>query len=134
MTWQSKSYYTTAKTTRGLDGTYYASMFEASYANELYAKKRLKEIEDYETQVRLPLEVNGYKIGTYIADFIVHHHGNISEIVETKGFRTPIFNLKWKLVEALYSDEYKITLLMQNDKKVKTKKGWRSYTPKVIEY
>lgn len=134
MTWIQKSYYTSANTTKGLDGSYYASMFEASYANELFAKKKLKEIENYESQVSLPLVVNDYKIGTYIADFIIYHLDGSNEIVETKGFRTPVFNLKWKLVEALYSKDYKITLLMQNDKKTNKNGGWRSYKPKVIEY
>lgn len=132
MTFVQKNYYTSAKTTKGLDGSYYASMFEASYANELYARKRIKEIENYDTQVSMPLVVNGYKIGTYIADFIIYHLDGSNEIVETKGFRTPVFNLKWKLVCALYEKDYKITLLMQNDKK--PTKGWKSYKPKIIEY
>lgn len=135
MTFIQKNYYTSAKTTKGLDGTYYASMFEASYANELYARKRIKEIENYDTQVSMPLVVNGHKIGTYIADFIIYHLDGSNEIVETKGFRTPVFNLKWRLVEALYSKDYKITLLMQRDTTpAMKKKGWGKWTPRVIEF
>lgn len=135
MTWVKKNYYTSAKTTLGLDGTYYASMFEASYANELFARKRLKEIESYETQVPFPLKVNDQKICTYIADFVIYHLDGSNEIVETKGFKTPVFNLKWKLVCALLEDDYKITLLMQNDKMSKTKNGgWKSWKPTVIDF
>lgn len=135
MTYTQKNYYTSAKTTLGLDGTYYSSMFEASYANELYARKRIKEIEGYETQVRMPCFVNGHKICDYIADFIIYHLDGSNEIVETKGFRTPVFNLKWKLVEALYEKDYKITLLMQRDTTpAMKKKGWGKWTPRVIEF
>lgn len=135
MTFIQKNYYTTAKTTKGLDGYYYSSMFEASYANELFARKKLKEIDGYDTQVPMPLVVNGYKIGNYIADFVIYHLDGSSEIVETKGFRTPIFNLKWKLVEALYSKDYKITLLMQRETTpAMKKKGWGKWTPRVIEF
>ena len=73
MTFQQKNYYTSAKTTKGLDGSYYASMFEANYANELYARKKNKEMDSYDTQVSFPLVVNGYKIASYIADFVVYH-------------------------------------------------------------
>jgi Protein of unknown function (DUF1064) len=135
MTYVQKNYYTSAKTTLGYDGTYYASMFEASYANELFARKGLKEIESYDTQVRMPCIVNGYKVCDYIADFVIYHLDGSNEIVETKGFKTPVFNLKWKLVEALYEKDYKITLLMQNDKMTKSKTGgWKSWKPKVIEF
>lgn len=135
MTWQQKSYYTSAKTTRGLDGSYYASMFECSYANELYARKQNKEIESYETQFNMPLIVNGQKIATYIADFIIHHLDGTDEVVETKGFATPIFRMKWKLVCALYEHEYKITLLMQGKVSPQmAKKGWSKWKPKVIEF
>lgn len=127
MAWQQKSYYTSSKTTKGLDGTYYASMFECSYANELYARKKNKEIENYETQVPFPLIVNGYKCGNYIADFVIMHLDGSDEIVETKGFATPLFRLKWQLVEAIYSQDYKITLLMQGKGNVRRPK-------KVIEF
>ncbi len=136
MTFIQKNYYTSAKTTKGLDGSYYASMFEASYANELYARKRLKEIENYDTQVTMPLVVNGYKVADYIADFVIYHLDGSNEIVETKGFSTPVFRLKWKLVEAVYNEDYKLTLLMQGKgtKPRGIKKGWGKWTPKVIEF
>lgn len=136
MTFQQKNYYTSAKTTKGLDGSYYASMFEASYANELYARKRNKEIESYDTQVTMPLVVNGYKVADYIADFVIYHLDGSNEIVETKGFSTPIFRLKWKLTEAIYSEDYKMTLLMQGKGTLPRgiKKGWGKWTPRVIEF
>ena len=122
MTFQQKNYYTSAKTTKGLDGSYYASMFEASYANELYARKKNKEIDSYDTQVSFPLVVNGYKIASYIADFVVYHLDGSDEIVETKGLMLPVFRIKWSLMEALYSEDYKMTLLLQGKGKFRRPK------------
>lgn len=127
MTWYKKSYYNTSKTTNGLDGKWYDSMLEASYANELYAKLKNKEIKDYETQVRMDLIVNGYKVCTYIADFIVTHLDDSKEICETKGWATDYFKLKWKLLEALHGEEYTLTLLQQGKQKFR-------HAKRVIEF
>ena len=51
----------------------------------------------YDRQPRFPLEVNGHKIATYVADFRVG-----AEVVEIKGYWTPVAKLKWKLFCALY--------------------------------
>lgn len=111
MTWYKKNYYNTAQRTKGTDGTYYMSKFEAGYGNELDLRLKAKDIADYETQVSFPLIVNGYKVATYIADFVVYHNNGAKEIVETKGYATDIFKLKWKLTEALYGEEYTLTLI-----------------------
>lgn len=135
MTWKKSNYYGNSKTTKGLDGNYYASLFECSYANELYARKKNKEIKDYDTQVTFPLEVNGQKICDYIADFVIYHLDGSDEIVETKGWATPVFRLKWKLVCALLETDYKISLLMQGKVSPQMqKKGWHKWKPKVIEF
>lgn len=135
MTYTQKNYYTSSKTTKGLDGNYYASMFECSYANELYARKRNKEIESYDTQIPMPLMVNDYKVGDYVADFVIYHLDGSNEVVETKGFATPLFRLKWKLVEAIYSEDYKLTLLMQGKGIIRhPKKGFKKWAPTVIEF
>lgn len=127
MTFYKRNYYSVAKTTKGLDGNYYDSLFEASYANELFAKKKNKEIESYDTQVTFPIIVNGYKICDYIADFVVYHNNGGDEIVETKGLLLPVFRIKWSLMEALYGEEYTLTLVMQGKGKIRHPK-------KVIEF
>lgn len=88
----------------------YDSKFEASYAQELDLRKKAKDIKDWEAQVNLSLEVNGYKVCDYRIDFIVYHNDGTTEYVETKGFATPVWRLKWKLFEALYSDKPDVTL------------------------
>ena len=61
------------------------------------------EISDLETQVPYRCDVNGKLICRYYADF--RYKVNERVIVEdTKGVLTHVFNLKKKLVEALYPD------------------------------
>lgn len=127
MVWTQRNSYYTAKTVKGRDGKIHDSKFEAGYGEELRLLKRAKQIKDYQTQVNFPLVVKGYKLGVYIADFVVHHLDGSQEIVETKGWATPVFRLKWKIVEALYSEDYKITCIMQG-------KGRLRKPTKIIEF
>ena len=96
MYYQKHSYYKTAKQGKN------DSKFEASKAQELELLKRAKEIKGYEEQVKIPLEVNGYHICNYYIDFVVQHNDGDTEYVETKGYATDVWKLKWKLFEALY--------------------------------
>ena len=132
MTWYKKTYYNSAKSIVGNDGKIYGSKFEGGYANELVLRKRAGDIKDYQTQVNLPLIIvnslgEKYNVGTYIADFIITHNDGSKEIVETKGFATGVFKQKWKIVEALYSPDYRITCVFMGKGKLRPAK-------KVIEY
>ena len=120
--------WTTATKSKGKDGIYYDSKFEAGYGEELRLRKMAHDIKDYEAHVPFHLDVNGYRLGTYTADFVITHNDDSQEVVETKGRVMGDFALRWKLFEALYSDQYKITLIMQG------KRG-RPRTPKrIIEF
>jgi hypothetical protein len=71
------------------------------------------EIRELETQVRFPIEVNGVKICTYIADFTyTEKQGDIWKPVihDKKGYKTDVFKLKWKLIEALYGDKWELRI------------------------
>lgn len=86
-------------------GIVYDSKREAIYARELFLKFKAGEIIKIENQVSFPVIVAGKKICTYIADFRVHYpQGNI-EVIDVKGMKTPVYRIKKKLVEALYSIE-----------------------------
>lgn len=85
-------------------GVEYASRIEAQYALILDSKKKNKEIKDWERQIKIPLVVNGQKICTYICDFKVIHNDDSEEYIEVKGFETPSYKLKAKLLKALYPD------------------------------
>lgn len=80
------------------------SKFEAGKAQELELLKRAGEIKDYQEQVKIPLEVNGYHICNYFIDFMVAHNDGSTEYIETKGYATDVWKLKWKIFEATYSD------------------------------
>lgn len=93
---QKYSYYKTTK--QGNND----SKFEAGKAQELELFKKVKEIKDFQEQVKIPLEVNGFHICNYYIDFVIEHNDGTVEYLETKGYATDVWKLKWKLFEALY--------------------------------
>ena len=96
------------------------SKFEAGKANELALLKRAGEIKDFKEQVVLELIVNNFIVCTYKIDFVIQHNDGTTEYLETKGYPTEVWKLKWKLFEALYSDKpnTKLTVEYQG-------KGWK---------
>jgi hypothetical protein len=99
----------------------YDSKFEAGHAMYLDSLKAQGKIRSWVRQVAFPLVVNGVKIAEYWADYVVVTSDGRKQVHETKGFRTQIFNMKWKLMDALYSDEYDLILIQQSP--------WRKYRP-----
>lgn len=95
------------------NGIQYHSKLEAQYAIDLDLLKKAGEIEGWERQVKIPLDVNGFHIANYYVDFVVTHKNGIKEFVEVKGFETEVWRLKWKLFEALMSDKPDIKLTVQ---------------------
>lgn len=93
---QKNSYYKVAKQGKN------DSKFEAGKAQELELLKRAGEIKDFQEQVKIPLVVNGYHICNYFIDFVIQHNDGEVEYLETKGWATDTWKLKWKLFESLY--------------------------------
>lgn len=93
---QKRSYYSTAKQGKN------DSKFEASKARDLELLVKAKEIKSFEEQVKISLQVNGFHICNYYIDFVVTHNDGDIEYIETKGYATDVWKLKWKLFEALY--------------------------------
>jgi len=89
----------------------YMSKKEARYAQDLDLLLKAGEIVSYQPQFRLKLDVNGYHICDYIVDFLVTMTDGSQELHEVKGFSTMLFQYKWRLTEALYSDKYKMVLI-----------------------
>lgn len=87
------------------NGYYYQSQLEAAYAQELDLRVKAKDIKSWDRQIRVPLEVNGMKICTYIVDFKICHLDGSIEWVETKGFWTDVAKIKTRLFEAAYLHE-----------------------------
>jgi len=82
----------------------YHSKFEAAYAASLDIMVKAGEIKSWERQIKLDLKVNGIHITNYYIDFIVHHHDGSREFVECKGFETPTWIMKWRILEATFED------------------------------
>lgn len=88
------------------NGKVFDSKREAEHCMLLDTLKKATKKEDrvisYECQVPFQITVNGVKICKYIADFIVVFGDGRTEVQDVKGFRTSIYLLKKKLVEAQY--------------------------------
>lgn len=62
-------------------------------------------IQNLEMEVLFELTAHNVKICKYYADFV--YTENDRKIIEdVKGMRTPVFNLKWKLLKAQFGDAY----------------------------
>jgi hypothetical protein len=53
-------------------------------------------------QVKYPIEVNGVKITTYVADFVLDYDDGSTRVIDFKGVETDSFKLKKKLMEAVH--------------------------------
>jgi len=87
-----------------VDGYVFDSRAEARRYEDLKLLERIGEIGDLELQPQFPIVVNGKKIGKYIADFRYMDKVKKEVVIEdVKGMKTPVYRLKKKLVEAIYS-------------------------------
>lgn len=90
-------------------GVKYHSRLEARYAALLDIREKAKEVENIKRQEKFPLEVNGEKIGTYIADFSFFDKAQkVNRVVDIKGVETDLFKIKKKLVKAIYGIDIEI--------------------------
>lgn len=86
-----------------VDGIRFASKAEAQRYSELKLLQKAGLIAGLTLQPRYDLIVNGVKVCTYVADFRYVNPGVIVE--DVKGIRTPVYQLKKKLMKALYGIE-----------------------------
>lgn len=91
-----------------VDGRRFASKREAARYLLLKARAAAGEIEGLELQPRYPLVVNGVKVAVYVADFRYREAGTLV-VEDTKGFRTPIYRLKRKLMKAIHGIDVRET-------------------------
>jgi hypothetical protein len=91
-----------------IDGIRFASKKEGARYLELKLLERAGKIKNLELQPRFDFVINGVNCGFYKGDFRYFEGGH--RIVEdVKGMRTPVYNLKAKLLRALYNVEIKET-------------------------
>jgi hypothetical protein len=91
------------------------SKFEYAKYVELELLLKAKKIRDFQVQVPIDLMVNGYKICSYIMDFVVLHNDGTQEWIEMKGVLLPVSSMKIKILRAMYMDrpDVKITVEFQ---------------------
>ena len=87
-----------------IDGYLFDSLMESRRYENLKLMVVSGDIESLEIHPVFPLVVNDKRIGKYIADFQYTENGK--QIIEdVKGFKTSLYRLKKRLVEALYGVE-----------------------------
>ena len=84
----------------------YHSIKEANYAAELDLRVLAKDILCWERQIPIGIIVNGMHVCNMVVDFLITHNDDSKEFVEVKGYATPIFKLKLKLLEATFLREH----------------------------
>ena len=86
-----------------VDGFTFDSKAEADRYSELKLLERGKEITHLELQPEYEISVNGRAICKYRADFRYFDARRQKRVVEdVKGYKTDVYKLKKKLVEACY--------------------------------
>ena len=89
-----------------IDGFKFDSKAEGRRYEELKSLERGKIILDLELQPRFDFELNGVKMGFYKADFRYHDMEKGCIIIEdVKGMKTPVYNLKKKMMKAFHNIE-----------------------------
>ena len=103
-----------------VDGYTFDSKAEARYYEQLKWLLEHKEIKSFRLQPRYTLLESFKKNGKtfrkieYIADFEIHHIDGSIEVVDVKGYETPVFAIKRKMFEKAYP--YKLSIVTYNKK------------------
>jgi hypothetical protein len=104
-----------------IDGIRFDSKFEAHRYTELKLMEKAGLIRDLKLQVRFPIIINEEKVCTYVADFTyvekmppLDYKGTpwVLEqpvVEDAKGMRTPVYNLKKRLMKAVLGIDIKET-------------------------
>jgi hypothetical protein len=87
-----------------IDGIRFASTKEANRYSELILLNRAGHIRQLELQPEFEHHVDGKLMFTYRADF-AYFEGEKRVVEDVKGFKTPVYRLKKRIVEAAYHIE-----------------------------
>lgn len=90
-----------------IDGEKFDSKLEAERWAQLKQLESAGEIHGLLRQVKFPIVINDKRICTYIADYVYVDADNILVIEDAKGIKTPAYNLKKKMLEAVEGFEIK---------------------------
>jgi hypothetical protein len=84
-----------------VDGILFDSTKEAKVYEDLKLRQHAGEISALECQVSFDLIVNENLIARYIADFVFNER-DLHVVADAKGHKTPVYQLKKKLMRAIY--------------------------------
>jgi len=88
-----------------INGERFDSKREAARYQALLWMERAKEISNLKRQVTYRIEVGGVLICKYISDFEYDLPNGQHVVEDSKGYRTPIYRLKKKLMKAVHGVE-----------------------------
>lgn len=84
-----------------IDGITFDSIKESKKYLELKMLQRCKCIVNFECQVKFPIMFDGKLICNYICDFVVYNLDGTRQIIDVKGVKTSIYNLKKKMMRII---------------------------------
>lgn len=85
-----------------IDNIVFASQKEGRRYSELKILQKIGTITDLRLQHPFHFQIGNCKIAKYIADFTYYDRDNGFIVEDCKGFKTPVYRLKRKLMKALY--------------------------------
>lgn len=91
-----------------VDGIKFPSKKQARRYGELKLLEKAKEIEGLQLEVPYDIRVRDQKVCTYRADFVYTEKGKVI-VEDTKGYLTPVYRLKKKLIKACFGIEIRET-------------------------
>ena len=91
-----------------VDGHRFDSLLEARRYNELKLMAKARMITDLKLQPAYDIDIAGFHVCQYRADFSYRDHAGSLHVEDTKGASTAVFALKRKLVEACWGIKIEI--------------------------
>lgn len=88
-----------------IDGVLWDSRAEYQRWKTLRTLQDQGLIRNLRRQVRFPFEINGVLVCTYVADFTYEKRSYGFVVEDVKGFPTPVYKLKKRLLKAIYKIE-----------------------------
>ena len=89
-----------------IDGITFDSKKEATRYGQLKLLQQCGQIDNLKMQVPFVIEIGGKKICTYKADFTYIEKSRYV-VEDVKGMKTPVYNLKKKLMKAIHGIDIK---------------------------
>lgn len=99
--WRPKGHHKFGAKPTTVDGIKFHSKREAARYGKLKWMEKVGIISSLELQPRFEITVNGQKICTYVGDFEYTENG-VRVVEDVKGYRTPEYRLKSKLMLAVH--------------------------------